>query len=79
MPSTFEFFYCAPKNSNVDAILLDDKNATSLTPSIAEILWEGGCGLRVLNEIILKIYAESLKKIVGTAPTIFSNFQCTFF
>ena len=27
--------------------------------------WEGDCGLWVLNEIILKIYAESLKKIVG--------------
>ena len=26
---------------------------------------EGDCGLWVLNEIILKIYAESLKKIVG--------------
>ena len=26
---------------------------------------EGNCGLWVLNEIILKIYAESLKKIVG--------------
>ena len=27
--------------------------------------WEGDCGLWVLNEIILKRYAESLKKIVG--------------
>ena len=27
--------------------------------------WEGDCGLWVLNEIILKIYAGSLKKIVG--------------
>ena len=27
--------------------------------------WKGDCGLWVLNEIILKIYAESLKKIVG--------------
>ena len=27
--------------------------------------WEGDCGLWVLNEIILKKYAESLKKIVG--------------
>ena len=27
---------------------------------------EGDCGLWVLNEINLKIYAESLKKIVGT-------------
>ena len=26
---------------------------------------EGNCGLWVLNEIILKICAESLKKIVG--------------
>ena len=26
---------------------------------------EGNCGLWVLNEIILKIYAESLKKIMG--------------
>ena len=26
---------------------------------------EGDCGLWVPNEIILKIYAESLKKIVG--------------
>ena len=48
------------------------------------------CGLWVLNEIILKIYPENLKKIVEaiwelpagnfqTAPTIFSNFQDTFF
>ena len=27
--------------------------------------WEGDCGLWVLNEIILKNYAESLKKIDG--------------
>jgi hypothetical protein len=27
--------------------------------------WEGDCGLWVLNEIILKTYAESLKKIMG--------------
>ena len=27
--------------------------------------WEGDCGLWILNELILKIYAESLKKIVG--------------
>ena len=27
--------------------------------------WEGDCGMWVLNEIILKIYAESLKEIVG--------------
>ena len=27
--------------------------------------WEGDCDLWVLNEIILKIYAKSLKKIVG--------------
>ena len=27
--------------------------------------WESDCGLWVLNEIILKKYAESLKKIVG--------------
>ena len=27
--------------------------------------WEGDCGLWVLNEIILKKYAESLKKIMG--------------
>ena len=27
--------------------------------------WEGDCGLWVLNEIILKRYAESLKKNVG--------------
>ena len=27
--------------------------------------FEGDCGLWVLNVIILKIYAESLKKIVG--------------
>ena len=27
--------------------------------------WEGDCGLWVLNEIIKKIYTESLKKIVG--------------
>ena len=27
--------------------------------------WEGDCGLWVLIEIILEIYAESLKKIVG--------------
>ena len=27
--------------------------------------WEGDCGLWVLNEIILKRYAESLIKIVG--------------
>ena len=27
--------------------------------------WEGDCGLWVLNEIIIKKYAESLKKIVG--------------
>ena len=27
--------------------------------------WEGDCGLWVLNEIIWKIYTESLKKIVG--------------
>ena len=27
--------------------------------------WEGDCGLWVPNEIILKKYAESLKKIVG--------------
>ena len=27
--------------------------------------WEGDCGLWVLNEIIFKKYAESLKKIVG--------------
>ena len=26
---------------------------------------EGNCGLWVLNEIVLKIYAESLKKIMG--------------
>ena len=26
---------------------------------------EGNCGLWVLNEIILEIYAERLKKIVG--------------
>ena len=27
--------------------------------------WEGDCGLWDLNEIIKKIYTESLKKIVG--------------
>ena len=27
--------------------------------------WEGNCGLWVLNKIILKKYAESLKKTVG--------------
>ena len=27
--------------------------------------WEGDCGLWVLNEIIFKKYAESLKKIMG--------------
>ena len=27
--------------------------------------WEGDCGLWVLIEIVLKKYAESLKKIVG--------------
>ena len=27
--------------------------------------WEGNCGLWVLNEMILKKYAESLKKIMG--------------
>ena len=27
--------------------------------------WEGDYGLWVLNEIILEIFAESLKKIVG--------------
>ena len=27
--------------------------------------YEGNCGLWVLNEIIRKIYTESLKKIVG--------------
>ena len=27
--------------------------------------WEGDCGLCVLNEMIKKIYTESLKKIVG--------------
>ena len=27
--------------------------------------WEGDCGLWVLNEIVLRKYAESLKKIVG--------------
>ena len=27
--------------------------------------WEGDCGLWVLNELIFKKYAESLKKIVG--------------
>ena len=27
--------------------------------------WEGDCGLWVLNEIIKKIYTDSLKKIVG--------------
>ena len=27
--------------------------------------WEGDCGVWILNEIILKKYAESLKKIVG--------------
>ena len=41
-----------------------------IIPPIAEILcmcqkWEGDCGLWVLNEIIFKRYAESLKKIVG--------------
>ena len=27
--------------------------------------WEGDCGLWILNNIILKIYAKSLKKNVG--------------
>ena len=27
--------------------------------------WEGDCGLWVLNEIILKIYPENMKKIMG--------------
>ena len=27
--------------------------------------WEGDCGLWVLNELILKKYAETFKKIVG--------------
>ena len=27
--------------------------------------WEGVCGLWVLNEIVKKIYTESLKTIVG--------------
>ena len=27
--------------------------------------WEGNCGLWVPNEIVLKRYAESLKKIMG--------------
>ena len=27
--------------------------------------WEGGCGLWVLHKIIKKIYAESLKTIMG--------------
>ena len=40
MTSTFEFFYCAPENSNVDGILLGDKNATSLSFKIISTLIE---------------------------------------
>ena len=38
MPSTFEFFGCAVENSNVDGILLGDKNATSLSFNIISTL-----------------------------------------
>ena len=49
--------------------------------------WEGDCGLWILNEIIFKRYAESLKKIVGAvwelpakwAPTIFFQTFSTYF
>ena len=53
---------------------------------------EGNCGLWVLDEIILKIYPENLKNIVGAVWTLpakydsqsspslfFSNFQDIFF
>jgi hypothetical protein len=35
--------------------------------------WEGDCGLWILNEIILKIYAESLKKNVGAVGELPAN------
>ena len=34
--------------------------------------WEGYCGLLVLNELILKKYAESLKNIVGAVWELLS-------
>ena len=35
--------------------------------------WEGDCGLWVLNQIIFKKYAESLKKIVGAVWSCLLN------
>ena len=43
--------------------------------------WEGDCGLWVLHEIIIKKYAESLKKIVGAVWELpaFQTFSIYFF
>ena len=50
-------------------VLLEKKNAlprhTAYSWNIMCQKWEGNCGLWVPNEIILKKYAEILKKILG--------------
>ena len=49
----------------VEFISSYDNQHTTYSWNIMCQKWEGDCGLWVLNEIIKKIYAESLYKIVG--------------
>ena len=51
------------------ALLSQVRNSSTTHTPYSRIImcqkWEGDCGLWDINEIIKKIYAESLKKIVG--------------
>ena len=64
-----EFAKQAKNDQDPDEYELGEKKLLSIiTPPIAEIMCqkcEGNCGLWVLNQIIFKNYAASMKKIVG--------------
>ena len=42
-----------------------EKKLVVHTPPLAEIIWEGNCGLWVRNEMIKEIYPENLQKLVS--------------
>ena len=54
-------------SSVINGIKKNEQKALHTTYSLNSMCqkWKGNCGLWVLNEMILKKYAESLKKIVG--------------
>ena len=55
----------SPSPPPVDNLLYMKNGHTTYSWNIMCQKWECDCGLWVLNEIIFKKYAESLKKIVG--------------